>query len=660
MISNDQPQSQSPEEATWAALNPITTSPEDLKSWFDRIEKATARRKIKEPAWDILLKELIPVVSEVGRAEILKVNSHFRNVQTKIGQIFVRSPNVQLTPKGPALDQLQVPAVDPLTGQTVMRPATPEEMVPVKQTVLDYFMGPDEIDGVRLMDECLFDNLGYSGISAVKVGYEETTIPYNKPVTQPDPNYIPPVASIPTPTQPPPQVPVIDPLTGKPQTELIQVPIHQRWYADKIPAKKLLFDADLRSTRYQKDAGWIAHETFVDKKMVMSKYGLLENELPASTQDDRSYKHDGDDRDTKDKVKVIEVFYKGYIYSTAINPEVIHQLVLIEGMKNRPALHRMSPDQELDEYGALVPGSFVGFPIKVCALRDLTDSPYPDADSAFTNPQAKELNTYRRQSVKLRDAAIGKYFYDTGAIDEDSKKSMQAGETGDFIGVKEGLLAGGADRIFTTTAQIKSIQDDYRGAAQIKQDMDETLGISANQAGVNTDTVRSATETSTVSQAAAGRQDKEKARAIAFYIEIVRAVDCLVTKYAKGDRYISVAGEDGSRKLMQWNRQLINLPCSYDISSDSMMQMDAATNLQRNLSFYNLVAKDPLVNRTYVLRRLAQLYGFDPFKVILSPEQVAMGTQPPHGGPANKHENEQTSGKPNAPGATNRDERAGQ
>ena len=192
-------------------------------------------------------------------------------------------------------------------------------------------------------------------------------------------------------------------------------------------------------------------------------------------------------------------------------------------------------------------------------------------------------------------------------------------------------------------------RSDYRSAQILKQDMDETLGISSVQAGTPLETTRSATEVADFSSGAQGRQEKERDRAIQFYLDIVEAIDALVIRYADEGDYVAILGPDGTQQFVQWNKFIIDGPMSFDIEPDSSYYTDAAKMRQQDLQFYNLVAQDPLVDRSYVLRRLATRFSFDPNKIIANPAMQMM--QPSHGGPANKHQTENSGGKPNAQGA---------
>jgi len=643
------------------ALNPVKLTPDEIAEWWARIQASEQRTKDHEGKWDILLDEYMPDVERSGVPEDAKVNAHFRNVHTKIGQLFVRSPEVRLSPQGPMLDQVMV--VNPATGMPT--PISAEEAIVTKQAVINKFMGPDFIDGISLMDECMFDMMAWSGVACVKIGYKAVHKPIQRPVMQPDPNFMPPAqqgSMLGLQTPQPPQVPVLDPATGQPKTETIQVPIYKEWYATRFSPKKLLLDEQLKSSRHDKYSRWKGMRFFIPKRQAMRDLGLTEQDLQSTTEDDRVHKfRDSAPSDTtKDMVGGYEIFYKCSIFhDDQIHPQAIYQLVFIDNIRDRTIVSRPSPDQTFDETGILTQDSLVGFPILTGTLRYLADDPFPPSDSAFTNNQVKHLNTHRRQSVRLRDAAVGKYLYDTGAIDDDDLDKIKKGEVGEYIGVKEGILAQGADKVITTTAQVKATADDYRTAQTLKSDMDETLGISNVQAGAMNETTRSATEVQAVGANSSGRQSKEQARVVAFYLSIVRAIDTLIVRYMQGDDYVSVAGEDGSRKLQQWNAKMVNIRCAYDIRPDSQLQIDTARDRQQKMAGYNLMAKDPLVNRVPILRDLARDFGWDPAKIIMSPDQIAM--QPQHGGEANKHQTENSGNKPNAPGAAatgdNRDER---
>lgn len=650
-------------------LTPLPMTEDELADWRSRIDASLKRTTEREREWDILAKEYDPVVSEGADAGDVKSNTHFRNTHTKMGQLFVRSPKVILTPKGPATSMQTMVGPDGMP-HTV----SPADAVATRQAVLNQFLGPDEIDALRLMGECLLDMQSYSGFAAVLCEYRATSRTVQQPVMMPDPMHQSNPMSI-TP-QPAPMIPQMDPMTGQPVTQPVPVIIHEQWDATRLHPKKVLFDELLRSANHRKASRWIGRRGTMSRKIAMRNYGLTMEEVEqgAAPEDDRVFVYDkdksGSNSATKDLVWFTEVWYKAHHFTDVDHPEQIHHLMLFDCVQDRPVVHEPYKHQDFDEQGQLTPNSLRGFPIKVGSLRDAVDSPFPKSDSAFTNALVKQLNTFIQQSVKLRDIAIGKYFYDTEAIDPASLQTIMNGDVGAMIGLKSGALAQGSDKIFYTTAQVKGTQDDWRSIGLLKSYMDETLGISATQAGAMTDTVRSATEINASGAASAGRQQTEQARVVAFFVEIARAIDMLIWRYATGNRWVSWTGPTGAQKLTMWNKALVSGEFTYDIEPDSQLSIDAARDRQQKVSAYNVMGKDPLFKRQVALRDIARLCGWDPTETVMddmtaNAQMAAQAAgipvgQPPHGGgPINKHAQEQSGGSQNAPGqpGNNRQER---
>jgi hypothetical protein len=98
----------------------IPMTEEEVGQWQQRIQQATDRRKETETSWDVLLRSYLPKVKD--GPVLLKVMLHFRNVHSKIGQLFYRSPEMILTPRGPSTDQLPAP---PMAGAPPVRPLHP-------------------------------------------------------------------------------------------------------------------------------------------------------------------------------------------------------------------------------------------------------------------------------------------------------------------------------------------------------------------------------------------------------------------------------------------------------------------------------------------------------------------------------------------------------
>lgn len=683
---------------------------EQVGDWFKRIKKSQDRRATREKKWDILLKEYLPIVSESGEAETVKMNLHFRNVHTKMASLFFQKPDLILTPKDPGPANNQVPSPLPPGFQPGMQPPPPvtmEDVIAIKQAVLNDKLGADDIDVEDLMDEVLFDVLAWAGIAGVKVGYSCVT----KNIKRPKLIQAPAAPSVLGLGSPPGMIQ--DPSGA---TENVPVDLFEEWYIRRFSPKKLLLDDALYTGRVQKDSTWIGMEFFMSQARAQKSpqeggLGLTEDQAKAAAKDDRrfEYEDDASSEDSSGLVHGYEIFCLASIHGgNNPHPKAINQLVLIDGEKTKPSVWRPCVDQSYEEDGTMTKDSIMVFPIQTLSLRGLADTPYVPADAAFTNSGIKQISTWRRQSVKMRDSAQGRYAYDKGAFDEPEIDKLKNGEVGDWVGVEAGQLANGIDKVIVPIAQAHMTQDDYRGMELLKRDNDEMLGVSSTSTGTPEATVQTATQISAIQTAVATRSRKEQGKSSKFYLQCVRLLDTLLMRYATNTDYVLVGGEEAGMKPMLWNNKLISGRYLYQISPDSALQIDNEADYRLTLQHYNLTAGDPLSNRPYLLKRMARMRNMDPAKAVLKPpppapktpvpnvsitlkgddlmmvvgadgqsrpvNPVAMqlvmrqleptppvpegmaGSLPPHGGAggaANKHEASNTGKRPNEPGAPN-------
>lgn len=617
-------------------VGPTTNGPELVTLPFDEelmsrmfkeVEASDQRVKARQEKWDTLLEAYLPTVAKSGAAETVKSTKHFRNLHSKIGQLFYSTPDIVCTAKEPSQVTQTMPPPPPMPGQPLTQPPSMEDIIPLKQAVLMDKLGPNEIDATRLIDELLFDSMGWSGIACSKIGYRVVMNSTQQPVMGPPPTPQVPGSvlglSQPQPTLPQAPVPQMGP-DGQPQMETVQVPIFEEYYWRRFSPKKIIMNADLHSTRYDADATLMGMHFFMAPKLAARAFNLSEDEVGKAVEDTMLYQHQGDKSNSGKPglVHGMELFIKAYHYvDDQPHPLAIYQMVLIEGIKDKPVIWRPSPDQTFDQSGKLTQDSMVGFPIRVLAIRDLADSPFPDADAAFTNSLIKQVTTFRRQGVQMRDAAIGKYLYDQDAFDETEVKKLEEGGVGDMIGVKAGILGQkGSKGVLDTTAQVHAGPSDAYTEASLNQEIDETLGISPNQAGSETNTVRTATEVSTIANAIIGRNTKELSRVESFYLSGVRMLDQLLMRYADEDDYVSILGDAGEQVLKLWNNKIISGRYLYSIAPDSQHRVDNAVSFTEMLQYYNLTAKDVLSNRPYILKKLAAMRGMDPNKAVIIPQ----------------------------------------
>lgn len=689
---------------------------DDIKEWFARIKRSQDRRKIREEKWDILIKDYLPIVSASGVAEDVKMNLHYRDVSVKMAALFYQRPDLILTNKDPGPANNQVPSPMPpgaQPGQPTPPPMSMEDVISIKQAVLNDKLGPEEIDVEELMDEITFDLTAWADIAAIKVGYRCISKVTQQPKLIQDPTAPAMQQGSVLGLSQAPTAPLVKDPTGA--TEDVPVDLFSEWYMKRISPKKLLLDDALYSSRVDKDSTWIGGEFFMSpararKPPQEGGLGLTEEQATKLSIDDRRAKYD-DDASAENSAQLVhgfEIFCFASAHgSNNPHPRAINQLILVEGIEDKPIAWRAHPDQDFDEQGRLTKDSIDALPILTITLRPLADSPYSPSDAAFTNSHIKQISTWRRQSIQLRDSSVGRYAYDKDAFDTGELDQLKNGTIGEFIGIESGKMANGLDKIIAPVAQAHMTQDDYRGMELLKRDHDEMIGIGATQSGTPEATVQTATQIAQMSTALAARNRKEQSKVVKLYLRAVRMLDQLLMRYATEPDYVLVGGDEAARKPMLWNNKLVSGRYLYEISPDSQMQLDTEMDFRLLLQFYNLSAGDPLANRPYMMKRLARMRRLDPSKVVMPPpppqpsvvhpnvsvtlkgediqtttgpdgvtqvpvNQVAYdlvmskpvppvpagfaGSLPPHGGAggaANKHEQSNSGKRENEPGAVN-------
>lgn len=631
-----------------ANLTPLPLTPEQMTEWWGRVEESREQRKIVSAKWDILMEEYLPVVTK--GAEDVRAGIHFRNVHTKKEKIFFKEPDLVLTAAGPLKDVHP----DPLTGIIFAA----QDSVAIYQAVLNKRLGRKGANVKRTIGQVLFDILAWAGIGCTKIGYLATIKNIEEPVMIPDPSWVPPP---PAPgsmlglSQPaPPMIQATDPATGQPQTKTTPVPIFEDWYWKRFSPKKLLLPKGLTSSMFDAESDWLAMEFALPEAVVRAMFRIPpEVELPLSAEGDENiYKHENQTGvRAKSLVTGVELWYKASIFDAANqpHPQAMRQLVLIDGMKEAPVVHRPSPDQTFDPLGKLTPDSMIGFPIHIFTNRDLADTPWIPADTAFTNSSAKHINTHRRQSVQLRDANIPKFAYDSGAFTPDEIKRIKDGKVGEWIEVMDGRLANGIDKIMAAIVKSEASRDDWRIVQMMKQDIEETLGIGGTNAGATEDTVRTATEISTSASALAERMQGERDFILATYLEGVEKFGTLIQRYADDEDYVEWTGMDGTKQMTPWNKHTIAGRWAYDAKPDSQLQIDVARDRAQILALIKELAPfhGTIVNIKPVVRAAIGKFGsINPAEVIL-PDPPMM---PPGGMPQEPGMPPSASGPP-VPGA---------
>jgi hypothetical protein len=549
-------------------------SEDDRKAWDARIDRAEHVRKQHEPIWDKALKRYTDT-----KADAYDVNAllEFRHVESKKAQLFYQTPEVQLHPIDPA--NPEIPG---------------EQILPLRQKVLNDRLGPDGTNVKRTVHEALFDCLAPSGFLVTEVGYDVRLAPARDeagaPILGPD---------------------------GQPT----QVPIWGKPFWTRVSPKKLLIPDDFRSTNFD-EAPWLALKLTMPLSRAKKEFALPED-FTGTNRDEAIFEHvEQTSRQSSDPlVEYLKVWYRAELFDASIvNPELFRLLILVKG-HDTPVRHVDSPFQSIDAVGQLTSDSMRGNPIHLGTLRDLSDSAYIQSDLAVGAQLSNELGKFRTQLIRNREARMPLTGIDPMGLPAGEVEKIKNGAKVFFT--NPGQLANGMNTIVAVATMGTEPRDNYTAQDMIERDWDQAMGRNANTSGQLAQQKRTATEVRSAQTGSSARAESEKDRLREWFIAGVRKFDSVLQRTMAEADLVKILGTQGALLWEQWRA----LPGCYvyKILPDSGVHVDAQQFRAQKIDEYNMFAKDPQFNGTEIRRNVARALGYDPSKAVLD--------QPPEAGP---------------------------
>lgn len=586
---------------------PAQTLPADghgsLTYWLSAIKDSEEKRNTyKEKDWDRNVQAYLgKTLSHAPTHDTVTVPKDFANVERKKAELFFQNPDVNLTAKQPGL----------------------EEAVQTFQAVLNYHLGPEGVDAGALMIECTFDAC-MTGLLCSCIGYEsfqQGTVPMQVG-EEPDPNAEPlqalpgAVLDINAPPPAPPMIPVM---------QAVPNIVFERYFWERLSPAKMLLPTDFHGFNYDA-APWLGYEFEDDWAIVKKRYGLSDDLKPKMGKGDAANQLKSereDQRSTTDKVRGWVIWYRTNLYDPQVaHPEAMRYLVLIDGLEE-PVKHTDSPYQRTQPDGSII--GMMGFPVHIGAVRYVSDTAYPAAETSIGRPQVLELGKSRTQMLMQRDRNAPMRLVDSARMGgEEGLAKIRRNEWQGVIPVV-GLDANNPPIIPVTQAPYPP--EDFQFNSIISRDLDEIWAFSANQRGTETQERKTATEIRNIQSNVSSRMDYERRQVIRFFVGGAEKLGALLQLFADNTDFVHIVGPDGVKKLQPWNKELIAGEFVYDARPDSAVRMDAAQEFRDMIELYNLAGRDPHVNRVEILMKLARLKNLDVTRFI-TPELPPKGPEP--------------------------------
>jgi hypothetical protein len=557
-----------------AQLVTIPMTDEELTKWHGDIDRANTRRKVFEPSWERNLKAYTPDPTDTAWGDEVNPGVDFYQTEQKKAELFFDVPTVLLIPNEDT--------PPPLFGQ-----------ITAWQGKVNTKLSAKQLNCTRLMDKILFSILCPSGMGCSKLGVTRITkdVPMLHPPDHPDPT----LAGQPMQDE-----------QGQPVTA--PVPVYQKMFWEHFSEKKVLIPTNFHDTEYDK-APWLGMKFTMSTRLAIREYQLPPDFKGKKTQtSDQVFSLPGVNanayQEDDDQTTGAEVFYRAALYDDAVyHPEHVRQLVFVDGQRE-PVVHRDCPYQTFRDgvYQPDDPANMIGNPIHIMTIRDLVDSAYVPSDSTVSRPLANELARFRTQLIEQRDSSTSVRIADEKTLTPEILAKIVRSPWGSILLVPD-LDPGRPPMI--ELAKSTYPRESFTAQEVIERDLAKINALGSNQLGVEQENVRSATENALIQQNSNTRQAKERNRVLEGFTAGVAKVDALMKRFETPPGQSPVSGY------------------TYEIKADSGTHVDAASDRKFALDRYNMLAKDPNVNRTYLLTELAPKLHLDPSQLIAQPP-------PPH------------------------------
>jgi hypothetical protein len=555
-------------------LGHIDMSPEDLKAWWGRIDASRALRKKASKWWESNLKAYAPSIDDSCDHYETEVNTNrdFTLVERKKADLFYQQPEVTLEPS-------------PLmAGQ--------EPLIEAHQHIVNELLGADGANVKPVAHQVLFDVLCTAGTGFTKIGYEQSGVMQE----------------------------VADPQTG----ELVQVevPVFSQIYWRHISPKQALIPADHTSTIWD-DAPWLGWEGEMPLRVAKRK-GWVPEDFEGSSPDKDL--HFGESRgDVKDSVvKFVEIYYKSALYrDDRVHPQHLTHLVLVDGKTSKgelvePAVHEDSPDQQFDDRGRLTKDSLIGFPIHPLTIRTVTDSPIVPSDCTISRPLVAELNRFREDMIRQRDANNMRWLANNDTLPPDALQKIVRSPIGGIIPIPGEAFVG--DGAIKELPHGSYPRENFTFNDYLDNDLARTHAIDESQSGADASGSGTATEAQITQNNSNARLGFERGIVLDWYLKGVTKFSTLIQRYLDVEKAAEIIGPEPTQAWDQWRRSVPSA-LAFTALPDSTMRQDSAVARKQAMDVYSFLRRDEMVNPIPLLTNVARRFHLSAQVVAQNPPQ---------------------------------------
>ncbi len=577
-------------------LTLLTLSPKSVNRWRAWVKKSRLKREAvaEKHGWKENLERYEPQERKRGK-KVTDINTgvDFADVESKKAALLFTTPTVALTDVAVGLQQA----------------------VAIHAELLNTILGPEHANVLPVAQRAIFNCLCPSGIGPVVLGYTCTKVAVEQPMVATDEL----------------GQPVVDPLTGQPQTQItvVEVPIHEAFFVSELSPKSLLMPAELRTTNYQGKAAWMGFEWQKPVSQCKREFKYLPPDWKGGvgTESEKPYFERADDQqddDTGDPmVSGWTLWYRAELEPQSgqtPHPEQMRKLTMIDGLET-PVEHWDSQDQTIGEDGRLTPDSMQGFNVRPLVLRDLSDSAWIPSDCAVTASLTLEQKKYREMSMRRRDTNVDAVFYDAALQEPIDKAKAKAGSGATvYVPIPSNLAGAGVQNLVQQITKANAGRETYLDQDINRRDRDRILAIGDQQRGNESKGAKTATEMSLVQKNTDARFEQERQKVEHWYLyDIVKPLDALILRYCDERMATQILGPEKAQIWAKFKPALAG-GYRYTLQMDSGKFLDVEDKRRQTLQIFNLLAKSPFMNQQFLHGKLCEDFGWDPTQAMVQPQ----------------------------------------
>lgn len=403
--------------------------------------------------------------------------------------------------------------------------------------------------------------------------------------------------------------PMIAAMTG--MTEIPKKSVERvtdiRYPVRRISPASLLIPDNFTGSMYD-DCDWIGYEGSMPWASAVAEFGLTEDVKEKVVGADRrqtqtnTLNTDSAKFRDQDVVNYQEIFYWCHRYDpqeTSFSAMKRHVFVdgleepVIDGEPYAGQQRLPNPDGS--------PGRVVGvtrYPLQILTLTYISDESLPPSDSTITRSAVNALEESREQQALQRKHSIPVGWFDSNRVGPNTRALLEKGTWSGYIPIN-----GPGERAIGQVSRPSFPPEKMMLDQVIDGEITEDWTVGTNQAGGYASGERSAREAGIIQQNFQTRVGQERAKVERHFVAIAEVLAGLMTLHGQA----ALTAE-----------QLASVEMSVRV--DSTVLLSAEQRIEQITRALNLTAQSGHVNPQEPIAEIWALSGFDPSRVVITPQ----------------------------------------